>query len=230
MKEKIFDNERILNLLEELDSELERKVSILLIGGGAMALRGEKDATKDIDIVIMDEDEFKHLIYILEGQGFNKIERFQDIIIDPAYNKMDATMLKDERDYWIDIFLKRICHKFLVHPDVISRSTPFGEFKMISISLMAREDLFLAKSITERIGDLDDMYALFLKGLDEETIINEMDFQTNNTDHIWEAFMVVKLEEMEERYDITVTFKNKILKIAEEKMEAMISKKEDQEE
>lgn len=222
VKEKIFNKTNIDDVFKEISGDLQSKVQVVMIGGGAMSIRGEKEATKDIDLVVTSLDEFKLLQNVLENQGYNRIKEFHGFDIDPAYKKMDAIIFKDERKFWIDLFYERICSRFLLEDHLVQRSEPHLELENLTVRLMSREDIFLAKSITERVSDLDDMYVLYMGGLDESILISEMDFQTKQGLMIWEAFMVVKLEEMEDRFDITIPFKNKVLKIAESKMEHLV--------
>ena len=66
------------------------------------------------------------------------------------------------------------------------------------------------------------MFALYSRGLNGDIIFEEMEFQDSKNEQIWEAFMAVKLEELEKRFDITVPFKRKVRKLAERKIEEKI--------
>jgi len=55
------------HLLEEKTRRLNIKpLKVYLIGGGNLALRGLKSATKDIDIIILDERQFSIMQSLLE--------------------------------------------------------------------------------------------------------------------------------------------------------------------
>lgn len=64
-REKIISE---FHLLEEKARLLSIKpVQVYMIGGGNLALRGLKSATKDIDIVVLDEIQFSLLQNLLES-------------------------------------------------------------------------------------------------------------------------------------------------------------------
>lgn len=59
-----LDNTKLLDLLEEIDIELERKTVVVAMGGTAMTLLNVKPSTIDVDFTIPDEfyDEFEKAI------------------------------------------------------------------------------------------------------------------------------------------------------------------------
>jgi hypothetical protein len=68
------------------------------------------------------------------------------------------------------------------------------------------------------------MMSLFRTGLDRETILEECDLQSALAGHlespVWEAFLLVKIEEMEERYGVSVPWKRLLKSRAEIKLGA----------
>jgi hypothetical protein len=209
----------IRRLLGEIDGFLERKVELMMIGGGAMSVRGDKASTKDIDMVFRTESQMEDFISALERGGFHEHTR-------PGleYRKMSTRVFVDGRGYWLDLFCERICKAFFVHEAVWGRAEEYLELSRLRVVLMAPEDIFISKSITERDGDLDDMYTMFRNGLDEELVLKEVAFQTEQSPKIWEAFLTVKLEELEKKFDINVPFKNRVMRIAEDRMERLAKK------
>ena len=220
MKSRMITSKEIGEMFELIDRNLEEATAVIMIGGGAMALRNEKSATKDVDLVIPDTEHHKRFISAIERCGF-----IQPGYLELPYRMMDAPIYIHPDGYRLDIFRDRICKKFLVHQAMIKRSEERIRLKHLTVLLMSREDIFLAKSFTERSGDLDDMYVLYTKGLDEEVILAEVGFQSRHSKagHIWESFLKVKLDELEERYDITVPFKRRVERMAIAKMEKNIA-------
>lgn len=49
---KRFDSAYIRSELERIGQQLDAPLTVFLIGGGAMAFRGLKDTTKDIDLIV----------------------------------------------------------------------------------------------------------------------------------------------------------------------------------
>lgn len=52
MKRKYFGKEEIIKRLQTIGKKLPKPIKVYMIGGGAMGLKGEKDATKDLDIIL----------------------------------------------------------------------------------------------------------------------------------------------------------------------------------
>jgi len=58
-----------------------------------------------------------------------------------------------------------------------------------SVNMISLEDIFIFKSITSRERDREDMYLLFLQGLDFKVISDEIIWQNdNNMSAAWVAF------------------------------------------
>lgn len=201
-------------LLSDIDQALESKIETLMIGGGAMALRGQKTATKDIDLVFTEAGRRESFIAGIAGLGFRSL-----LAPGEAYRKMGARIYRDAAGRWLDLFGERICNMFLVHEGVLARATEHLSGRRLRVLLMSPEDIFLSKSVTERDGDLQDMRILYDSGLDVNRIFGEVAFQAARTDKIWESFLAVRLGEFEEKFDMTVPFKARFEEIAVRKME-----------
>jgi hypothetical protein len=200
-----FNVETIYQVFRTIGNNLSTPVHGLLIGGGAMSIKGDKDATKDVDLVIRDENENRSFISAAIQSGFSdQSPRYNDYLLG------DTVILVNEQDFHIDLFSSVVCGKLVIHDGILDRAAPTGVFGELTISLMSDEDLFLSKSVTERDRDLEDMYHIYLKGLRIETIFQEMKHQDAHTKFNWEAFMAVKLEELEERYQMTVPWKEEV--------------------
>ena len=72
MKRKRFEFKEINELFKEINSHLTDHVKILLIGGGAMTLRNDKESTKDIDIVFFSDKDRNTFIKTLKQLGFKE--------------------------------------------------------------------------------------------------------------------------------------------------------------
>ena len=79
-------------------------VSVYLLGGGNLILRGVKDSTKDVDFIVDDRQTFVALAESLQGL---KSEECSDL--EAAYNQLDPSIVleKDGRPRW-DIFVEAI--------------------------------------------------------------------------------------------------------------------------
>lgn len=117
MLKKLFMSDDIDRLLRAIDNALTRKVKVLMIGGGAMSVRGQKTATKDIDLVFTDRGEHEEFIGAITKMGFEPLRPPVE-----EYRKMGARIYVDKEGHWLDIFLERICNMFLVHKKIMERA------------------------------------------------------------------------------------------------------------
>ena len=68
-----IDKQGLLDRLSAWDSFLKRKVHLVACGGTAMTLLGVKASTKDIDLLVPNEDEHKYLVDILRELGYKSV-------------------------------------------------------------------------------------------------------------------------------------------------------------
>ena len=200
-----FNAEDIVEYFHSLGTHLDKPVTGLLIGGGAMSLKGNKIATKDVDLVVRSTSEFRDFLKCAKTAGF--VEKTD---VSQEYQELNTTVLVNPAEFQIDLFLKNVCNRLVIHDGIMERAQHFRSFGLLDIFLMEDEDLFLSKSVTERPRDLDDMYELYKKGLDETIIMEEMKVQDGLSDTIWEAFLTMKLDELEDRFTITVPWKKNV--------------------
>ena len=217
-----FKKDEVLSVLVEAGKICSIKIPAYLVGGGAMAIREEKDATKDLDIILESEEYAEELGNELKELGF-------EVNIRPPVeckSLVDAKILTAQRGMRVDIFVRTVCDKLVFSQGMKSRSEFYSDLGQISLSICSREDIFLLKSVTERNRDLDDMIVLYRKGINKETILTECRFQSQHDDlikgRIWEAFLLTKIEEMEEKYGISVPWKRELKRIVEVKLSSKL--------
>jgi len=185
---------QIEELFYEINENLTVKVNVYIIGGAVLLFEGLKPATKDIDLILKDKDEFnffnKSLITI----------NFREEYPSGLYKKMELNKIMVREDYRIDAFLKKVCKKFALSNDMIKRSNEILSLKNISVNKCSNEDIFLFKSMTERTGDLEDCIELIKKGLNWNEIKNEMfnQIETNGED-VWITWIGERLDKLIDR-------------------------------
>lgn len=185
---------QIEELFYEINENLTDKVNVYIIGGAVLLFEGLKPATKDIDLILKDKDEFnffnKSLITI----------NFREENPSGLYKKMELNKIMVREDYRIDAFLKKVCKKFALSNDMIKRSNEILSLKNISVNKCSNEDIFLFKSMTERPGDLEDCIELIKKGLNWNEIKNEMfnQIKTNGED-VWITWIGERLDKLIDR-------------------------------
>jgi len=65
-----IDKKALMNTIRGWDTFLKRKVRLIACGGTALTLLDIKASTKDIDLMIPDQNEYRYLMAILEQLGY----------------------------------------------------------------------------------------------------------------------------------------------------------------
>ncbi len=152
------------SLLAEIDKQLEnvrrgkKYLTVYLIGGQNMVIRGWKNATKDIDILVDNKKDFDDLETALLTIGYNQIPA------EGVYTKLKPRSILDKPNYpRIDLFLKSVMGRIKLSDDIKKRSEEDVAGKILKVRLISPTDLFLFKSITSRSGDVEDCSAILRK-------------------------------------------------------------------
>jgi len=178
--------------LTRVGASLTHDVSAYLIGGCAMIIYNAKVSTKDVDLVMMSEEDASAVVAALSDSDFEEATPE-----DETYRRLGTTiMMQDSRGTRFDIFAKTVCRKLSINDRMVSRSTRHAVYGRLTINLISPEDIFLFKSVTERTGDLDDMALLAERGLDWEVVLSECVRQSG--DVILEAYLAIRLQELED--------------------------------
>jgi len=220
MEQAQLGKDEVISIMRDVGNACSRHVSVYMVGGGAMALRGEKDATKDVDLILESLDEAEELGRAFERFGFRVDLRHPD----ECRAMVDAEILSKPSGIRADIFVGKVCDKLRFTEGMKRRAVLVERFGNMDLYICSREDIFLLKSVTARTRDLDDMMSLFRRGLSRDVLLDECESQgagaVFRTSQIWEAFLLVKVEEMEERYGVKVPWKRSLRAKAETKMGA----------
>ena len=194
-----FDAAYIEAELQELGATLHADVTAFLIGGGAMAFRGLKDTTKDIDLVVTTEDEFDRLLAALGDQGYEEVSD-----LDETYQQLGARLcLENDDGCRIDVFNRQVANKLIFSDGMQERSEQYLTSSELTVQLTALEDIFLFKTVAKRPDDIDDMNTLIQTGLDFDAIGREISTQVTLLDgkrfttHIRES-----LDKLDEQYEV----------------------------
>ena len=186
--------EDLSKLFEEINENIAEKVHYFVIGGATLLYHGLKPQTKDIDIVVNIFTEFKATENVLKKIGFSaKIPSVE-------YKKVAINQIFVRKDFRIDIFQKTICEGFVLSDSMQKRAHKIIEMKNITVSLCSLEDIFLLKTFTEREGDITDCIALAEKGIDWNTILEELKKQiVESKQDVWITWVGERLDILEDR-------------------------------
>lgn len=198
----------IFRLLRATGKRCSTPIDVYLIGGGAMALRGDRRSTMDLDMVLALAEEAAEFKAALEAEG-------------ALVNARGAEMFRGALDNRpvVDLFVKRICNALHLSESMMGRAETFLSAGQVNYRMISREDIFLLKSITERPRDLNEMLDLYRKSLRGDVIINECEVQDDLEDpeqpRVWESFVLLRVQELETKFGIEVPWKNRLLAMAE---------------
>jgi len=211
----IFDKTYIEKQLEIIDSHLRQQLTLYVIGGGAMGFYDLKAATKDIDVIVVTENEAKILLAALQASKYKNIEK-----IEPPYLKMKTRAVIENVDgFRWDLFVNIVCGGLILSKEMISRAQLFKKFKHIIVYLVAPEDIFIFKAVTSRPRDREDMFVLFSHGLDTKIMKEEICRQAQlDSSKAWLSYFFVGLDELVEEYKVIFPEYDWFLRTAEHEM------------
>ena len=194
--------------LEALGDHLETPVDVYLLGGGNLILRGVKDSTKDIDLVVADGQTFFTLAESLQELGY---EERSDL--ETAYNQLNPSIVleKDGCPRW-DIFVEAVAGQLQLTPAMIERCDHSFEYGNLHVHLLSLTDIFVFKSITEREGDLEDVALIARQAdLDWESLFEEITTQEDRTGRFFSFAVLDTLDILDERHGIVAPITDRLV-------------------
>ena len=172
--------EAIKDFLEEFDSWLSESVTVYLLGGSAMTVRGLKDQTEDIDLAVGVVSEFEHVHQTLTSEGFTVVDEPTE-----SFEGVGKTveLHHEDRGFRIDLFERQIVGKVWITDRMHDRAEEFWSGRCVTAFILSDEDMFLLKAVSGgdlasgRRRDIEDMRKYAQRGLDYESILTEIDEQ-----------------------------------------------------
>jgi len=145
---------------------------VFLFGGENMRIKGLKQSTKDVDLVVERKRSFILMKNALEKMGYRALAPREVPEVD---KRLEPSGIFAKEGYpRVDIFMGLICNKFKLSPGMIQRSEK-KTFGKLELYLICKEDLFLLKSITGREADDIDMVTLARSGkFDWRIVVQEL--------------------------------------------------------
>ncbi len=206
-----FGKDELENVFEAVGRRIPRRMKVFLLGGGAMAFRGQKVATKDLDLVFDTLSDCRAFSKAISSLGFA-----QKHVLTPAYSKMDAAggIWQDADGFRFDLFVGTVCNALKLSVGVKKRSALLSSFGKLGVMLVSNEDVILFKSITERQGDSNDIAAIVASApVDWETVLAECRAQSGKRP--WYGSLVDKFADLKERHGIDAPIAGQVQKLYE---------------
>lgn len=186
--------EEIQKLFKEIDNFLPKtpeteKLEIFVIGGTVLLEQGLKPATKDIDLVVRNGHEFKLFESTLNILGFKNTKPTSE------YIHLNISQVLEREDFRIDLFQTSVCGKFSVTDSMVERGREYLILNRLAVYLCSNEDVFLFKTMTERIGDIEDCISLSKRGIEWEIILDELKNQIKlSGQNVWITWVGERLD------------------------------------
>lgn len=206
----ISEFKELEKLFHEIDKQLKTDVNIYVIGGAVLLYYALKPATKDVDIITIDENE-----YITFGNALKAI-KFKPKDPTGVYKKLNLSSILERDDYRVDVFNQAVCKKFILSKEMQKRANSIISLKHLKVFLCSNEDIFIFKSFTEREGDLEDNISLIKQGIKWDIILEELISQIKISDQgIWITWVGERFDKLEEK-GINIPIMKKINKLRDE--------------
>ena len=211
-----FDKNYLKQEFDKLNTKTKQSLTLFLIGGGAMAFYGLKDATKDIDIILTSTDDLSNLKATLEALGYKEPE---PVLITRPYNNMQTNSILENQDgFRWDLFINKVCNALILSAAMKQRANQLYKGDRLTVSITSKEDVFLFKGITEREADLDDMRILAESGIDWNVINQECQSQSEASGIPWEDALYQNLLDLKAKYNIESPIEKPLRTAAERKI------------
>lgn len=204
-----FEKLHLIEVLDKVSERLEIDILCYLIGGLAMIFHGTKTATKDIDLVFDSPRTAYEFMKNLKVRGFCEVQALAE-----EYRKLEAFgILEGPNNCRFDIFVGSVCGGLTLTDGMRDRAKEVYSKGNLKIYAISPEDIFIFKSITNRVDDLEDMAIITRRGLNWDIIEKELKSQPNFWK--WIPHYYESLEELESEYHIISPSKSRIKGVAE---------------
>jgi hypothetical protein len=142
-----IDKQRLIDTIAIWDSYLRRKVHLVACGGTAMTLLGIKDSTKDVDLLVPDEEAYEYLLKTLRDLG---------------YKSVSGHGWARDGGFTFDLFKGKRVHttELLESPLKAGNHVVVKEFNFITLGVLNFCDLVISKLFRGSGVDIDDCLML----------------------------------------------------------------------
>lgn len=160
------------DLLLSISKKLKKNMTVYAVGGTAMMFHGLKNATKDIDLVFISDEERKEFKRAATELGYTLFHSVPVYGIKPNQPIMLARGKGAEERF--DLFVKEVI-QFVFSEEMMKRATSTYEFDVkLILKIADPHDLILMKCATDRLRDKEDARDIINKiKIDWKIIINE---------------------------------------------------------
>ena len=193
--------------LEEVGETLDDRVDAYLLGGANLILRGLKDTTKDIDVVLEDREAFLALVDALQDLGYQERRDLEDV-----YEQLAPNLVLEQEGFprW-DIFVDVVADALHLTGGMEERSEGERVFENLHLHLLSLTDIFVFKAVTDREGDLEDAALIARQGaVDWQQVLDEVERQEEQTGQYFSFAVLDTLDLLADRYGIEAPIRSRL--------------------
>ena len=202
-----YEKNFLLESLNAVGGKVARGLDVYLIGGLNLILRGVKDSTKDVDVVLKSKKDFDAFKAALEKAGYGESAEAAR-----SYRRLHPTTVMIRRGKPnLDLFVKVVCGGIELSGEMAESAEFFKQTGNLRINLLSREAIFVFKSVTDRVGDLEDARLLAVKHpLDWERMWGEVKSQEERSGKTFSFAFLDTLEVLEDKWSIVAPITGKV--------------------
>ncbi|MBI5229245.1 hypothetical protein HY991_03980 [Candidatus Micrarchaeota archaeon] len=209
---KSYGKEYLQELFAKIGDSLSEEMTVFLFGGGAMAFRNQKPATKDVDLILDKERDYAVFTELIKHLGFKEPV---EVEIEHKGIKAIDGMWDNPNGFRLDLFVKHVLHKLELTEQVKKRSELLASYGLLEVRMLSNEDVILFKCMTDRIDDLGDIAAIVrTSSIDWNIILEECKLQERSKKGGLLLRLLEKLEELKEKQGIDAPILPQLRKIA----------------
>lgn len=210
-------------LFEEIGRGLDREIEVYLLGGENMRIKNLKDRTKDCDILLRNQYSARTIVDTLENMGYKSTNEMKMSPEDVRINAFD--ILVHESRSRIDIFKESVGNKLYLSQRIMNRAD-IKEFNNLKLGILANEDVFLLKAVTDREGDVHDMARIIQSGNFSWNIVwDELEKQEHESRNDLYRPFLEQIDNLMEQTRIHPPFYKKLIRnVIDKQIEVLIRK------
>jgi len=143
-----IDRQALLDVMEQWNRFLRKKVHLIACGGTAVTLLGVKESTKDIDFMVPNPPEHEHLIKVLQQLGYEQ--------------ETASGWKRKEEIFRFDLFVGKKIHttELLESPLKEGNHTLLTQYSRLYIGILNEYDLIASKLFRGTGVDFEDCLML----------------------------------------------------------------------
>lgn len=205
-----YPEKNLFTIFGELSVYVKNEIKIYMIGGGALITYGIKETTKDLDLVVEDNENFEALKNALFDINFHEVAD-----VTPAYkNFCTSTIMERKNSPRIDIFIKKVCGGIALTKSMKERASLKIRYNNIVINILSPEDIFLFKAFSSREGDLIDCERIILKTkINWNIILAEYIKQQKTNEGFFGLVILDHLETLQKRSNMKIPVIKKLSRV-----------------